>query len=397
MNGKPVLSTAIKSGWASPLLQQTIAFGVPIAEALPEAARRLSARRLAVISTNSLSAPGGLAESVCRILGDRFHTLVTGIHAHTPRADVIRVVKALEGADGVVTIGGGSVCDSAKAARLCLANSIFTSPDIDRLRPYHKAQEAEPDPTLSPSLPFIAIPTTLSAAEYTSGGGVTDERGPVKQVFMYPGMAPDIVLLDPEMTKATPSRLFFASGMRAVDHAVEAWCSIAPTPVSDAFALHAFSLLVNGMRKVFDAPEDLQARLDCMQGSWLSIVAPAAGGVKAGASHGMGHALGGTTGMLHGETSCVMLPQVLRYNAAVNADRQAELAAAIGAPQTPLADIIAGLVAHLNLPGRLSSVGVKESQIDMIADAALHDPLLRSNPIPITTIAEVHKLLKAAW
>jgi maleylacetate reductase len=391
------LITPVTSGWSSPLLQQTVAFGVPIAESLPEAARRLSTRRLAVISTNSLTSPGGLAESVREILGDKFHTLVSGIHAHTPRADVIRVVKALEGADGVVTIGGGSVCDSAKAARLCLANGITTSPEIDRLRPYHKTKEAEPYPTLPASLPFIAIPTTLSAAEFTSGAGVTDERGPAKQVFMYPGMAPDIVLLDPDVTKATPTRLWFASGMRAVDHAVEAWCSITPTPMSNAFSLHAFSLLVNGMRKVFDAPDDLPARLDCMKGSWLSIAALAPGGVKAGASHGMGHALGGTTGMLHGETSCVMLQHVLRYNAAVNADRQAELAATIGSPQTPLADIIAGLVAHLNLPGRLSSVGIREAQIDMIADAALHDPLLRSNPLPITTLAEIHKLLKAAW
>ena len=391
------MSTPVTNGWSPPLLQQTVAFGVPIAESLPQAARQLSARRLAVISTNSLASPGGLAESVRRILGDKFHTLLSGIHAHTPRADVIRVVKALEGADGVVTIGGGSVCDSAKAARLCLANGITTSIEIDCLRPSQKTGATEPDPTLAPSLPFIAIPTTLSAAEFTSGAGVTDERGPVKQVFMYPGMAPDIVLLDADVTKATPARLWFASGMRAVDHAVETWCSITPTPMSDAFSLHAFSLLVNGMRKVFDAPDDLQARLDCMKGSWLSVAAPAAGGVKAGASHGLGHALGGTTGMLHGETSCIMLPHVLRYNAVINAGRQAKLAAAIGAPQTPLADIIAGLVAYLNLPGRLSSVGIKESQIDMIADAALHDPLLRSNPLPITTLAEIHKLLKAAW
>ena len=95
------------SGWSLPSTQQTVAFGVPIADALPEAALRLSARRLAVVTTNSLTGPGGLAEALRNILGSKLHSFVAGIHSHTPRADVVRVIKALEGADGVVTIGGG--------------------------------------------------------------------------------------------------------------------------------------------------------------------------------------------------------------------------------------------------------------------------------------------------
>jgi alcohol dehydrogenase class IV len=86
---------------------------------LVEAVRRLSMRRVAVVTTNSLSGPGGLAEAVVKVLGSKFQSIVSGIHPHTPREDVIRVAKALDGIDGVVTIGGGSVCDSVKAARRC--------------------------------------------------------------------------------------------------------------------------------------------------------------------------------------------------------------------------------------------------------------------------------------
>jgi maleylacetate reductase len=384
------------SGWSLPPSQQTVAFGLPLADALTEAAKRLSARRFAVVTTNSLAGPGGLAEAVRNLLGPKFHSVVAGIHSHTPRADVVRVIKALDGADGVVTIGGGSVCDSAKAARLCLANGITDAVGMDRLRSYDKAKGSEPDGTISPSLPFIAVATTLSAAEFTSAAGVTDERGPRKQVFVYPGLEPDIVILDPQVTRHTPPRLWFSTGMRALDHALETWCSTNPTPLSDAYSSYAARLLITSLPKVFDSPDDLQARLDCMKGAWLSILGPASG-VKAGASHGMGHALGGTAGMPHGETSCVMMPHVLRYNASVNGDRQAVIAASVGKPNMLLADIVAGLISHLGLPTRIRDAGVSERAIAAVAEAALHDPLLASNPRPIKSLTEVRLLLEQAW
>jgi maleylacetate reductase len=383
-------------GWSLPSTQQTVAFGVPIADALPEAAQRLSARRLAVVATNSLAGSGGLAEVVRNILGPKFHSVVAGIRSHTPRADVVRVIKALEGADGVVTIGGGSVCDSAKAARLCLANGITDAVGMDRLRPYHKAKGSEPDNTISPSLPFIAVATTLSAAEFTSAAGVTDERGPRKQVFVYPGLAPDIVILDPQVTRQTPPKLWFSTGIRALDHALETWCSTNPTPLSDAHSSYAARLLITSLQKVFDSPNDITARLDCMKGAWLSILGPASG-VKAGASHGIGHALGGTAGMPHGETSCVMLPHVLRYNASVNGDRQAVIASSVGSPTTPLSDIVAALISRLGLPTRLRDAGVPEKVIAAVAEAAIHDPLLASNPRPIKSLTELMLLLEQAW
>jgi maleylacetate reductase len=177
---------------------------------------------------------------------------------------------------------------------------------------------------------------------------------------------------------------------------LETWCSTNPTPLSDAHSSYAARLLITSLQKVFDSPNDIPARLDCMKGAWLSILGPASG-VKAGASHGIGHALGGTAGMPHGETSCVMLPHVLRYNASVNGDRQAVIASTVGSPTTPLADLVAALISRLGLPTRLRDAGVSEKVIAAVAEAAIHDPLLTSNPRPVKSLTEVMLLLEQAW
>jgi alcohol dehydrogenase class IV len=101
------LNKPLESGWSQPSPPQTVSFGIPVAEALLESVKRFSAQRVAVISARSISGPGGLAEQVTKALGDKLHTQLVGINPHTPRADVIRVVKALEGADAVVAVGGG--------------------------------------------------------------------------------------------------------------------------------------------------------------------------------------------------------------------------------------------------------------------------------------------------
>jgi len=386
-----------KSGWSKPGPRQSVAFGLRVVDALPQAQQRINARRMVLVTTNSLARPGGLAELVFNTHRASFVSVISGVRAHTPRTDVVRIASALRGADGVVSLGGGSVCDAVKAARLALAHGIVDADDIDRLR-HPPASEDVSDNGLNrlPTLPHLAIPTTLSASEYTSFAGVTDERGPRKEALSAPGMAPDIVLLDPAMTLATPSRLWLATGVRAVDHAVETWCAVNATPFSDATSLHAMRLLVRGLLRCGRFADDLQARQACLEGAWLAIQGLSMG-VDAGASHGIGHALGGTAGMPHGETSCVMLPHVLRYNMPVNAERQAVLAAAAGSPERDLADIVANLVHTLGLPQRLRDAGVFPDQIVPIAQAAMHDRWLQTNPRPLTTQADVLRILQSAW
>lgn len=380
-----------QSGRFTPPPQQTVIYGRPVAEALEAELTSLGARRVVFVTNTSLAQPGGLADTVVAALGQRAIVRVVGVGAHSPRGDVLRMAATMRehNADVVVAFGGGSVCDATKVARLCLSNEVTTLDDIARLRA--PAPQAKP-----PTLPYISIPTTLSAGEFTRYAGVTDERIQRKELFWHADAAPNVVILDAAMTTATPPRLWFGTGIRAIDHAVETWCSVNVTPVVEATSLHALRLLAPALRACQADNTALAPRLDALIGAWLSIQGVATG-VDLGASHGIGHMLGGTAGMPHGETSCVMLPHVLRYNLTVNADRQASLAAAMGSPDTPAADLVQALVASLDLPGRLRDANVPRDLLPRIAEESMRDMWIPTNPRPITNASQVLALLEAAW
>ena len=149
--------------------------------------------------------------------------------------------------------------------------------------------------------------------------------------------------------------------------------------VSDGTSLHALRLLSRGLRAVKADPADLEARLDCQLGSWMSIMG-SQNGVQKGASHGIGHVLGGTAGVPHGYTSCVMLPPVLRFNETGERRTPGLVSDALGRPGAKAADAVAALVADLGLPGTLRDVGVKAEQLDRIAEESMHDRWVHTNP-----------------
>jgi maleylacetate reductase len=376
-----------------------VVYGRPAVETLIGEIERRQARRAFVVAGNSLAQASGVLETLRDRLGDRFAGSWTRIAAHTPRPDVVAAAKAAAEADAdlIVTIGGGSVTDAGKMVRLCLANAIYEARGLDRLTTRISAEGKRDYPDFAgPDRPLIAVPTTLSAGEFTAFAGATDSERRVKGSFAHRKMAPDTVVLDPALTRHTPDWLWLSTGIRAVDHAVEDLCSVNGTPLSDATSLHALRLLAPGLRRSKEAPDDLAARLDCQLGAWLSIVGSQSG-VDKGASHGIGHVLGGSAGVPHGYTSCVMLPHVLRFNSAVNAERQALVAEAMGRKGDEAADIIAELIEALGLPRTLRDVGVRRGQLDDIARLAMHDRWIHTNPRPIAGPAVVRELLEQAW
>jgi maleylacetate reductase len=107
--------------------------------------------------------------------------------------------------------------------------------------------------------------------------------------------------------------------------------------------------------------------------------------------------LGGTAGVPHGYTSCVMLPHVLRFNDPVNHDKQMRVSEALGRPGEPAADVVDQLIYTLRLPTRLRDVGVKPDQLDLIAENSIHDRWIHTNPRRLEGPAAIRTLLDAAW
>ncbi|HBK05289.1 MAG TPA: maleylacetate reductase [Acetobacteraceae bacterium] len=376
-----------------------VIYGIPLAQALADEVARLDARAVYVMASGTLNRETDVIDTVRQVLGNRLAGVCAKVGAHTPRIDVVAAANEARAAkaDLILTVGGGSVTDAAKMVGLCLGNDVTRPEDLDRFRAIVTPDgKTERPPVNAPSVRSIDVPTTLSAGEFTPFAGCTDTARNVKESFGHALMMPQAVILDPAVTIHTPEWLFLSTGIRAVDHAVEDICSINPTPFSDGMSLQALRLLSAGLPAVKANPGDLDARLNCQLGAWMSIMG-SQNGVAKGASHGIGHVLGGTAHVPHGYTSCVMLPVVLRFNEPVNAERQRWVSEALGRPNDSAGDAVAALIASLGLPGTLRDVGVKPEQLDGIAVESMHDRWVHSNPRKIDGPPAVRALLDAAW
>ena len=377
---------------------ERIVYGQPAAQALRVEAERLQANRIFLIVSGTMNRTTDEVVKVREALGSRYAGLYDRIPSHTPRDAVLEAAHEARSVDTdlIVTFGGGSVTDAGKIVQLCLRHGIT---DFDGLDAFHVI--VNPDGTRTvpnfagPTVRQIAIPTTLSAGEFQAQGGCTDNRRKVKHSYRHPLLVPRVTILDPAPTVHTPLSVWLSTGVRAVDHATEGICSQFSNPASDASFLHALRLLSQNLPRIKRHPDDLEARLDCQLAVWLAMTGRQ-GGIQMGASHAIGHVLGGTCGVPHGVTSCIMLSPVLRYNRPANLARQRLVAEAMGRPGEDAADVIAAFVAGLGLPGRLADVGVEREQFATIAAHAMHDGWLHTNPRKITSPEQVMEILDAA-
>lgn len=378
---------------------ERVIYGIPLAEALTEEIARLDARAVYVLASGTLNRETDVIDTVRRVLGNRLAGVCARIASHTPRTDVVAAANEARAAkaDLILTVGGGSVTDAAKMVGLCLGNGITAPEQLDMLKASITPDGKTHRPQVNaPTVRSVDVPTTLSAGEFTAMAGCTDTARNIKESYAHPLMMPQAVILDPAVTIHTPEWLFLSTGIRAVDHAVEDLCSVNPTPFSDGMSLQALRLLSTRLPAVKRDPADLDARLNCQLGAWMSIMG-SQNGVAKGASHGIGHVLGGTAHVPHGYTSCVMLPHVLRFNEPVNAARQKWVGEALGHPTGSAADAVAALIASLGLPATLRDVGVEPGQLDEIAVNSMHDRWVHTNPRKIDGPPVVRELLDAAW
>ena len=311
--------------------QERVIYGKPEVEALAEELARTDAQRVFVTTTRSIT-NGALLARIVRGLGAKFAGKFDAIGAHSPREGVIAGAEAMRAAqaDLVVAVGGGSVIDATKVMLLALWRGAR---DVDALSALAgtrgRAAEASAWGADPQALRMIAVPTTLSAAEFFPNAGVTDVQRHVKQSYSHPLAVPKSVILDPAATLETPMELLLSTGIRAVDHAVEGWCSVKSSPMADACNREAMKLLALSLKKIKEESENLEHRAFAQHGMWLSRIGSMAG-VPMGASHGIGYLLGGGYGVPHGITSCITLHAVLTWNASVIGARAAEVASAFG-------------------------------------------------------------------
>ncbi len=375
-----------------------VIFGQAAASSIAEEANRLDAKRVFLLTSRTINITTDEVEKIKQALGDRFVGLHDHMPAHSPRDSVVACANAAReaGTDLLVTVGGGSVTDGGKVVAICLEHDIS---DVDGLEPYRTVVEdgirKVPD-FRAPSVRQIAVPTTLSAGEFNARAGVTDTRLQLKQSYVHRAIVPETVILDPAVTVHTPEWLWLSSGVRALDHAVETLCSIDANDYTDGTSLQALRSLGSGLKRVKADPNDLDGRLRCMMGAWLSMVGIVSGS-RLGASHAIGHILGGSANVPHGYTSCVMLPYVLDYNERVNADRQREVANALEHPDERATDVLDRFIRDLGMPRRLREVKVEESDLPRLAQNCMLDDWTYSNPRRIAGPEEVLEILRAAY
>jgi alcohol dehydrogenase class IV len=371
---------------------------------LAEEVAALGLKRVLVISGPRIRADTPFVQEIESLLSERLAGTFDQVEQHVPdtslskAADHARQLRP----DAVLSIGGGSAHDTAKAIAVAAPSSRTIADFASRFEPpgtFHRpAVDVVP-------LPVLTMPSTLSAAEVVGGGAFTETASGRKLIFVHPKLTPSLVVLDGEVVASTPRVVLAASGMNALHHCLEALCSKGAQPITDAFALHAFGRLVEVLPALAPAAPApgigvFQAALDAAAVSGLTY-----GNSWLGIGHAICHVLGGRYGLSHGQANAVMIRHSVRFNLEHTAARLALAAQAAGAFFSPgqkelaahhVVALVDWLAERLRAPRTLRELGLPEGQFHAIAEDVMADPQTYWNPRPVTR-DDVVTLLEQAW
>ncbi len=374
---------------------QEVLFGSGSLSKLGEALDRYGSRKV-LLCTNGSMRRAGHAAALEAALGDRLAAVFDETQPHVPdvQVEAVLALAVEKDVDAVVGLGGGSPIGMAKAVAFELEGKRFG-------RPSRPASPAE-----RPRLPVAAVPTTYAGSEMTAVYGVTHTREtpPRKVTVSDPKIAPNLVIYDPRLTLDLPPEMTASTGINALAHCVEALYSISRHPLSTAAALSGARAIHASLLRCYTHGDDLEARSAMLVGAHLAGLSLA--GVAMGLHHGVCHVLGGTAGVPHGIANSILLPHAIRFNADATAPLLLPLAEALGisvnghgaaAAVESAARSIAELTGRMNLPQRLRDAGVSKADLPRLADLAFENRTVRNNPKPITSAAQIERLLQAAW
>lgn len=374
---------------------ERVYIGEPAARAVVRELDRTGARRAFIVCSGTLERTTDAIERIRIALGERHAGTFAEVPSHGTRAAVLAAAVAARAADAdtLIAIGGGSIIDTCKVVTICLQHGLTAHEELEPYRLGVDANGSSVRPMFEgPRVRIVAVPTTLSGAEFYEVGGVTDERVQRKQGYAHRLLVPRAIVLDPEITRHTPPDLWVSTGVRALDHAVETLGSLESNSFCDDLADSALRTLASALPRSAAAPDDLRQRLNCLIGVWQSML-PLASGVPMGISHATGHALGGTFGIPHGHTSCVTAPAALAFNHSVNGHRQGRISAALGDAEVPASVLLDRLICGLGMPRTLTDVGLARADLPRLADAVMRDRWTRTNPRPMERAEQVTEFL----
>lgn len=379
-------------------LTERVIFGPGRISVLSDELESRGLKRALIITGHTLGA-SPLLDRVRSAIGPRVAGVFTGASQHVPSRTVAAATEMARAvsADCLVSFGGGSPIDTAKAVAVSLVGG----------RVQNRIDMGTPRPIASdPPIPHFAIPTTLSAAEFTPIGGVTDESTGLKGGVSEPPLVPRVVILDPELTVETPNWLWTSTAIRALDHAVETAYSVARQELTDTLATRAIRLLRTHLTVSIDpaGAEYLAHRGYCQIAAWLSMFGII--NARGGPSHAMGHQMGPKWKIPHGVTSCITLPHVMRFMAGVAPERFGPIAEGFGiefdaanpAPAALLcAERAAEFIASLGVPTRMRDVGVPREEIGEIIETVQHEVDNAATVGRPVTQDELMAIADAAW
>jgi maleylacetate reductase len=347
----------VMESFAYDALPMRVRFGSGSVSLLAEEVAHLGLRRVLVLCSPGQVSTG---ELVGAALGEFSAGVLPEARMHVPLsvANRVRDRAAALGADGCVVVGGGSAIGLGKAV------------------------------ALEHSLPVVAVPTTYAGSEMTTVWGLTSDG--VKRTGRDPRVLPASVLYDPDLTVGLPVPVSVTSGINAMAHAVEALYAPDTSPIVSLLAEEGIREMAAALPAIVRNLRDVEARTRALYGAWLC--GACLGATTMSLHHKLCHVLGGTLDLPHSPTHAVVLPHALAYNQAAAPAAAEALSRALGEPDPARA--LWDLAGRLEAPRSLAKLGMREADIESIAERVVADPY--ANPAPITREGVV-QLLRYAW
>jgi alcohol dehydrogenase class IV len=369
--------TKLVANWSYPT---AIRFGAGRISELPEACHAAGISRPLLVTDAGLAKLDITRRALDILTGaGNEASLFSDVTPNPVESNLLAGVEAFRagGHDGVVAFGGGSGLDMGKLIAF-MAGQTRPAWDFEDIGDWWTRANADG------IAPIVAVPTTAgTGSEVGRAGVVTDEATHTKKVIFHPKMMPKVVICDPELTVGMPPFITAGTGMDALAHCLEAYCSPSYHPIAEGIAIEGMRLVFENLPKAVRNGSDLEARAHMMSAAAMGAAAFQKG---LGAIHSLSHPVGSLYDTHHGMTNAVFMPYVLQFNRPAIEGKVQRLAAYLGMDGgfDGFLETVLKLRSDIGVPHTLEGLNVDRSRRDLIADMAIVDPTAGGNPVHLT-------------